>query len=396
MRNKFTIVAFILCMGLSLVACSKSTDKVKPDTSSKPTANATASGTPSATSAADSTNQPEKIYTQEQEIQFQTRDISGYAELGQYKGVSIQAVDATVTDQDVEDQIQNTLKNNATYKDTAKGYKAANGDQVVIDFVGKINGKAFDGGSAEDQTLILGSKQLIDGFEDQIVGHTAGTTFDINVTFPENYGSKELAGKPAVFTITLDSIKNTVIPELNDAFVQKQSTTSKTVAEYRKEVKDGLEKSAKEYKKTQEEDAVWNAVIANCTVKEYPEDLVTYYAYNSKLQMVTQLASTYNISLEDYLKQVNKSEEEFNKERQEDAKAYMKQLMILESIAKKEGLDVTDEQYQTELKKVLDANDLKTEDDLKGKYGNLTTTTIRNSILYDNVTNFLVNNAIIK
>ncbi len=396
MRIKFTIAALTLCMGLSLVACSKSTDKVKPDTSAKPEASATASGSPSATAAADSTKKPEKIYTQEQEIKFQTRDISGYVTLGEYKGVSVKAVEATVTDQDVEDQIQKTLKDNATYKDTAKGYKAANGDQVVIDFVGKVNGKAFDGGSAKDQTLVLGSKQFIDGFEDQIVGHKAGTTFDINVTFPENYGSKELAGKAAVFTITLDSIKNTVIPELNDAFVKKQSTTSKTVAEYRKEVREALEKSAKDYKKSQEEDAVWNAVIANCTVKEYPEDLITYYAYNSKLQMVTQLASTYNISLEDYLKQINKTEEEFNKERQEDAKAYMKQLMILESISKKEGLDVTDEQYQTELKKVLDANNMKTEDDLKGKYGNLTTTTLRKSILYDNVTTFLVNNANIK
>ena len=290
MRIKFTIAALTLCMGLSLVACSKSTDKVKPDTSAKPEASATASGSPSATAAADSTKKPEKIYTQEQEIKFQTRDISGYVTLGEYKGVSVKAVEATVTDQDVEDQIQKTLKDNATYKDTAKGYKAANGDQVVIDFVGKVNGKAFDGGSAKDQTLVLGSKQFIDGFEDQIVGHKAGTTFDINVTFPENYGSKELAGKAAVFTITLDSIKNTVIPELNDAFVKKQSTTSKTVAEYRKEVREALEKSAKDYKKSQEEDAVWNAVIANCTVKEYPEDLITYYAYNSKLQMVTQLA----------------------------------------------------------------------------------------------------------
>ena len=326
-------------------------------------------------------------------MKLQSRDISGYITLGEYKGVKVKAVDATVSDKDVENYIKSALKNNATYEETEKGYKAANGDQVVIDFVGKMNGTEFDGGSAEDTTVILGEGQFIPGFEEGIVGHEAGTTFDINVTFPTTYGSTELAGKDAVFTITLDSIKKTILPELNDAFVQKVSSTSKTVDAYRKEIKENLVETAKENKKLQEEDAVWQAILEGCTVKEYPEDLVEYYAYNSRKQVITQLASTYSMGLEDYLQYTGMSEEEFDKEREEDARLYLKQLMLLQNIAKKEGLDVTDEQYQIELQKVLDANNYKTEEELKTNVGNLAPITLKKTILYDNVTNFVVDNA---
>ena len=387
MRKKFAVVTVTLMMGLSIVACSK--NKSNPENSGTPSTSPGVSASPS-TSVEPSKDTP---YTQEQEIKLQSRDISGYVKLGEYKGVKAEAVDATVTDKDVEDAIQLVLKDNATYKDTAKDYKAANGDQVDIDFVGKVNGEAFEGGTAKNQTVILGSKQYIEGFEEGIVGHKAGTTFDINVTFPTNYGNTEMAGKAAVFTITLNSIKNTVIPELNDALVQKVSTTSKTVAQYREEVKKGLIETAEEQKKTSEENAVWDAIVKNSTVKEYPADLVEYYAYNSRKQFITQLASNYTMTLEDYLKAVGKSEEEFDKEREDDAKAYLQQLMILQAIAKKEGLDATDQQYQDELKKVLEANNMTTEDELKQTYGNLTPYTLRKSILYDNVTNFVVGNA---
>lgn len=386
MKKKLAIVTVTLLMGISAVACSKNT----VDPKASPNASGAASATPTASF------DPDTPYTQEQEIKLQSRDITGYVTLGEYKGVTVDAVDATVTDEDVEKRIQDTIKNNTTYKDTKKDYKAAKGDQVVIDYVGKIDGKAFDNGSANDQTLVLGSKQYIDGFEDGIIGHTAGSTFDIQVTFPTNYGNKDLAGKKATFTITLDSIKNPVVPELNDAFVQKVSDKSKTVEEYRKEVRTNLEESAKQNKADQEEQAVWNAVLTNAKVSEYPEDLVEYYTYTSRKQVITEIASSYNMKLEDYLSAVGITEEQFTKERQEDAKAYMKQLMVLQKIATNEGLQVTDEQYQAELKKILEANNMKEESDLTVKYGNLVPYTIRRSILYDNVTKWLLDNANIK
>ena len=394
MRKKFAIVSLSLMMGLSIVACSKeSKNNNKDNASAKPSTSAAASASPGASAGA---TEKESVYSQEQELMLQNRDLSDLATVGEYKGVSVEKskFETKITDQDVEDAIAYTIDQNKTYKDTDKDYKAAMGDQVVIDFVGKKDGIEFEGGSAKDQTSILGDKTYIDDFEKGIVGHKAGTTFDINVTFPTTYGNTELAGKDVVFTITLDSIKNTIIPELNDAFVQKVSKTSKTVAEYKKEVKQTLETSAKETEETNKEDAVWDAVLQNVTVKEYPEDLVEYYAYKSKVQMTTQLATSYGISLEDYLKNYAKiSEEEFNKQTVENAKAYLKQLMALQAIAKKEKLEVTSEQYQTELKKVLESNNLKTEDELKAKYGELTQITIRQGILYDNVTKFLVDNA---
>lgn len=393
MRKKLALVTLTMLMGVSMVACNMSSEKITPDTSATPAASADASTTPA---ASDSAEGKEEVYSQEQEAELQTRDISKYITLGKYKGVSVAAVDATVTDEAVENEIQSTLKSSATYTETAKDYKAADGDQVVIDYVGKIDGKAFDNGSADDQTLLIGAGQYIDGFEEGIIGHTAGTTFDINVTFPENYSSTDLAGKAATFTITLDSIKNTVIPELNDAFVKANSETSKTVAEYRKEVKESLETSAKESKATQEEDAVWDAILEASEVEEYPEDLVEYYAYTSEVQITTQLASTYNVTLEDYLTTMNISEEDFKKERVEDAKAYLKKLMVLQKIAKDEKLEVTDEQYQEQLQKVLDSNNLKTEAELTTNYGNLAPVTLKKSILYDNVTDYIVDNAVIK
>ncbi len=391
MRKKLAIATITMLLGISAVACGN--DSKDPAATKAPATSGSPSGSGSSTTAnPNATTNPDSPYTQEQEIELQSRDISGYITVGEYKGVKIDDFSITVNDQTISDYIDSVRKNNATYTDTAADYVVADGDQVVIDYVGKVDGVAFDKGSANDQTLIIGSKTYIDGFESGIIGHKAGETFDINVTFPENYGSSELAGKAAVFTITLDSIKNTVLPELNDEFVQKVSTTSKTVDEYKAEVKAQLESNAKQSEETQKEDAVWDAVLANCTVAEYPKELVEYYTYNSRLQITTQIASSYNMTLAQYLEAVGQTEEEFTKEREEDAKAYLEKLMLLQYLSKKEGLQVTDEQYQEQLKLVLDSNNYKTEDELKENVGNLAPITLKRSILYDNVTKFLIEN----
>ena len=151
-----------------------------------------------------------------------------------YKGVEVDKVDkpSEVTDDDVNTQIQSVLDENSTTEEVT-GRAVKKGDTATIDFVGKMNGEAFDGGSSTDYPLEIGSNSFIDGFEDSIIGHNAGDTFDWNGKFPENYGSSDLAGKDVTFTITVKSISKKKTPKLTDKFVKKVSKESKTVEEYK-------------------------------------------------------------------------------------------------------------------------------------------------------------------
>ena len=160
-----------------------------------------------------------------------------YVTITKYKDVEIDKVDAdAVSDNDVEAQINSVLQSKSTTTEVTDR-AAQTGDTVTIDYEGKKDGVAFDGGTATDAQLTLGSGQFIDGFEDGVVGHNIGDTFDLDLTFPENYGNEDLAGQAVVFTVTLKGISQTDVPELTDEFVQSVSDTSKTVEEYKKEIK---------------------------------------------------------------------------------------------------------------------------------------------------------------
>ena len=163
-----------------------------------------------------------------------------YVTITKYKGVEIDKVDAdAISDNDVETQINSVLQSKSTTTEVTDR-AAQTGDTVTIDYEGKKDGEAFKGGTATDAQLTLGSGQFIDGFEDGVVGHNIGDTFDLDLTFPENYGNEDLAGQAVVFTVTLKGISQTDVPELTDEFVQSVSDTSKTVEEYKKEIKKSL------------------------------------------------------------------------------------------------------------------------------------------------------------
>ena len=150
----------------------------------------------------------------------------------QYKGLEVEKVDPVeVTDTDVEDSINSTLQTKSTQNDITDR-PAQEGDVVTIDYEGKKDGVAFDGGTAQDQQLELGSGSFIDGFEDGIVGHNIGETFDLNLTFPEDYKSEDLAGQAVVFTVTLDKISEVIVPELTDELVAELSESAKTIEDY--------------------------------------------------------------------------------------------------------------------------------------------------------------------
>ena len=188
----------------------------------------------------------------------------------QYKGVEVSAADKPekVTDDDVEQYIQSQLTSSATTTEVTDR-AAQKGDTVDIAFVGTIDGEAFDGGSSDSYSLELGSGTMIDGFEDSIIGHNVGETFVWDGKFPDDYQSTDLAGKACQFTITVNSISEQNVPELTDEWVANNSKSSKTVKEYKKEIKKTLEDQKQEdYDSTLKSEA-WQAVVDNTTVQKY-------------------------------------------------------------------------------------------------------------------------------
>ena len=273
-----------------------------------------------------------------------------------YKGVEVDKVDkpSEVTDDDVNTQIQSVLDENSTTEEVT-GRAVKKGDTATIDFVGKMNGEAFDGGSSTDYPLEIGSNSFIDGFEDSIIGHNAGDTFDWNGKFPENCGSSDLAGKDVTFTITVKSISQKKTPKLTDKFVKKVSKESKTVKEYKEEVKKSLEEDNEKTYNDSLQQAAWQKVLDNTKVKKYPEKDVKKIE-DSLISQYKSVAEAYNVSYDDLIKQqMGTTVEKFEKQVTKAAKSSVKQTLVTKAIADKENIKLDDETYKTELKKIADA-----------------------------------------
>ena len=260
-----------------------------------------------------------------------------------YKGVEVDKVDkpSEVTDDDVNTQIQSVLDENSTTEEVT-GRAVKKGDTVTIDFVGKMNGEAFDGGSSTDYPLEIGSNSFIDGFEDSIIGHKVGDKFVRNGKFPKNY-SEELAGKKVSFTIKVKAIIESKTPELNDAFVKKVSSKSKTVAEYKKEVKKKLEQEAQDQADSSLRSTAWNTVYTNSEVVEYPEKDVEEAVKTFKKQ-AEAYAKQGNMELEDFVESQGVSMDDFEAQCQQYAQAKVKQNLLIQGIMDAEGMTLEDEE----------------------------------------------------
>lgn len=305
--------------------------------------------------------------------------------INQYKGLEVEVQEMEVpevTDADVEDSIPSDLQTLCLETEEVFVNRPAQlGDTIILDFVGKMDGEAFTGGTASDQLLELGSGSMIPGFEDAIVGHNIGEVFDINVTFPETYApNPDFAGKPAVFTITLDGI----LPELTDEIAAKLNPNVATVDEYKAEAKKALEKSNKEstdaYNKQQLQSAVYAALLEQCVVSDYPEDeleesiedATEYYTSMAEYYGTTleELTATYGIDIED------------------EAKAPLRFKYAVQLIAEVEKIEVTDELYKEKLTQYAEKQGL-TEAQMEEEYGE---EDIRAAIIEELVMDFLVEN----
>ncbi|MFR8237527.1 MAG: trigger factor [Dorea sp.] len=317
-----------------------------------------------------------------------------YVSVSGYKGIEIDKVDVDtdISDEDVENEINSVLEENATDKEVT-GRAAQLGDTADINYVGKVDGQEFDGGSADNYPLELGSGSFIDGFEDSIVGHNVGETFDWNGKFPDDYQNTDLAGKDVVFTITVNALTEPELPELTDDFVKTVSEESETVEEYREEVRKNLEETAQENYDSELNSAVWEAVLEKAEVKGYPDGEVDRI-YNTYLEQYQEMASYYNMEYDEFIQLYTEmTVDEFEEEAKEAAKDNIKQSQVAEVIAEKEGLTLTDEEYEKEFEKLAEDYGYEDVDDLKEVAGE---ETLKQLVLQPIVQEWLAENCVQK
>ena len=269
-------------------------------------------------------------------------------ELGKYKGIEIEKIEYTVEDEAIESELKSMQEKNARLI-TVEDRAVEEGDTATIDFEGFVDGVAFDGGKAENHDLEIGSGSFIPGFEDQIVGMKIDEEKDIIVTFPEEYFSKDLAGKEATFKVKLHEIKKKEVPELDDEFAKDVSEFD-TLAELKTSIKEKLEKQMQDKAKYEKEQAVINAVCESAKV-DIPEGMVALEIDNMVKDM-EQRMSYQGLKLEQYLKMLNKTEEEFRKEYEPQAIEAIKSRLVLEAIVKKEDLKASEEEITEKIKEM--------------------------------------------
>ena len=280
---------------------------------------------------------------------------AAYCDLPEYKGLEYKETKSTVTDADVKTKIDSLLQQYATKTQVKEG-TVKEGDNVNIDFVGSIDGVEFDGGNSNGAgyDLTLGSGSMIPGFEDGIMGHKVGETFNIKATFPENYGKENLNGKEADFKVTINYMTDTQLPEYNDAFIASY-TDATTVLEYEDSVRKDLVEQYEKSDKSANESAVMQVLVEKTTYNEYPQkemqDLI-----DQSIAQQEKAASQYGYSLGDYVtaRYGFQSEDDFREYVQGLAEDYMKEKIAVCAVAKDAGITVTKEEVDDYKKTVMD------------------------------------------
>ncbi|MFR6257369.1 MAG: trigger factor [Anaerovoracaceae bacterium] len=278
-------------------------------------------------------------------MSYDDYELKDYIKVGEYKGLTAAPYTISVTDDEVDAQIQTNLESAATDEKLDKNTAVADGDTVNIDYTGKVGGKEFDGGSAEGYDLTIGSGSFIDGFESGLIGKKIGEKTELNLTFPDDYSDEDLAGKAVVFSVKINSATRKSIPELNADFV-KNNTEYETVDEYTKAVEKQLYDDKEIEAVNEQKTELWSQALDNTEVKKYPErELEHYIEFNS--EQIDKTAKSYGMSREDVLSQYEfGDEEEFAAVNEDSSKLRVKQEMLIEYIAAKEKLSYTDEEKQ--------------------------------------------------
>ena len=307
-----------------------------------------------------------KVSDTELEVKFLLA-VAPEVKLGKYKGLEIGKKEAKVTKKDLEEALENTLKDNATL--VVKEDVAAKGDTVVMDFVGKINGEAFEGGSANNHELELGSGQFIPGFEDQLVGHKAGEEVVVKVKFPENY-TDELKGKDAEFECKIHEVKAKKLPELNDEFVKELKIEGvETVEAFRTRKESDLLRQKEAEARREYMSKLVEAIVKDSKF-EIASEIIDGQTESRKEDMVKRIEQS-GLKLDQYLQILGQSEEQFMAQLREQATKETSEFLVLEEIGKAENIEITDADLEFEYAKLADQYNMKVDDVKKALANNL-------------------------
>lgn len=310
-------------------------------------------------------------------------------ELGKYKGIELEKVEYTVEDKDVDHELGHMAEKNARVI-TVEDRPVKEGDIAVIDFEGSVDGVPFEGGKAENHELEIGSHSFIEGFEDQVIGMKIEEEKDINVTFPEEYFSKDLAGKPAVFKVKVHEIKAKELPTMDDDFAKDVSEFD-TLDELKASIKKNLEEQNEHKAKHEIEDKAIEKVCQNAKV-EIPSGMIELEIDNMEEDMNRRLAYQ-GLNVEQYLKFLNKTKEDFRNEMKPQAETSIKTRLVLEAISKDAKIEIPEEELNAKIAELAKTYN-RPEDELKAneefkKY-------VSSSLESEKVIKYIVDNAKIK
>lgn len=377
MKKRAIMISMLLVMAFSVTGCSQKTATKDKDTKTEETAKT------------DDAEETESDNTEDTSEDTPTTaelmagiDVEKCVTLGDYKGVTVEKTIQSVTDEDVQNEIDNALANYPVEVDQA----AKEGDTVNIDYVGKIDGEEFDGGSDQGADLKLGSGKFIDGFEDGLIGARKGETRTLNLTFPEDY-TQDLAGKAVEFTVTVNAVKEP-LSEPTDQWVADNIEGYDNLADYKAGIRSEQEESNEQTAENQVRYAAWTQVIDNCTINEYPETLVEV---GKKLyeQQVETYAKYAGMELDAYIESSGLTQEEYQSNMEEYGKNVAAQALVCQAICDKEGFAIGDDDYQKALQDMLTEYGC-TEDELIQTYGQ---DNVEQSIMLNRVSNLILENA---
>ena len=265
--------------------------------------------------------------------------------LGEYKGIEVEKKEVEVTDEEVEAEINKVRESNARMLDI-DDRATQDGDTVLIDFDGYVDGKQFEGGKADDYSLVLGSHSFIDNFEEQLVGKNIGDDVEVNVTFPENYQAEELQGQPAVFKVKIKEIKVKELPELDDDFAQDVSNFD-TIAEYKEDLKKKLTENKEEALKREREEAVIGKIIENAQM-DIPEQMVDAQT-RQMTQEFAQRLSSQGLSIDQYMQFTGLTPQKMIEELKPQALKRIQSRLVLEAVVAAENIETTEEELDKEI-----------------------------------------------
>lgn len=307
--------------------------------------------------------------------------------LGEYKGLEVEKFDTDVTDEDVDNELKTLQEKHAELVLKEDG-AAENEDTVVIDFEGFVDGEAFEGGKADNYSLVLGSGSFIPGFEEQLIGVKAGEEKDVEVTFPEEYHAAELAGKPATFKVTVHEIKTKELPELDDEFAKDVDSEVETLEELKEKTKNNLKHSKEHEAEHAIQDAVVEKAAENAEI-DIPEVMVSNEV-DRMMQEFEQRLQMQGMNLELYFQFSGQDEQALRDQMNEDAQKRVRTNLTLEAIAEAENIEVSDEEAEAEIEKMTTMYNM-TADAIKSALGGLDT--VKKDVKIRKAVEFLVQNS---